>query len=77
MAQDEDSGMITFSVIFGVLMIYFGLKHLIKTLDQANYERRRFHLMVAEELKRLDDLYKDKQSWGEVQYEEKKWWGRN
>jgi len=68
---------ITFAVIFGVLMIYFGLKHLIKTLHQANYERRRFHLMVAEELKRLDDLYKDKQSWGEVQYEEKKWWGRN
>jgi len=69
--------MITFAVIFGVLMIYFGLKRLIKTLDQANYERRRFHLMVAEELKRLNDLYKDKESWGEVQYKEKKWWGRN
>ena len=69
--------MITFAVIFGVLMIYLGLKHLIKTLDQANYERRRFHLMVAEELKRLDDLYKEKESWGELQYKEKKWWGRN
>ena len=69
--------MITFAVIFGVLMIYLGLKHLIKSLDQANYERRRFHLMVAEELKRLDELYKDKESWGEVQYKEKKWWGRN
>jgi len=68
---------ITFAVIFGVLMIYLGLKHLIKSLDQANYERRRFHLMVAEELKRLDELYKDKESWGEVQYKEKKWWGRN
>jgi len=68
---------ITFAVIFGVLMIYLGLKHLIKTLDQANYERRRFHLMVAEELKRLDDLYKEKESWGELQYKEKKWWGRN
>jgi len=77
MAQDEDSRVITFAVIFGVLMIYLGLKHLIKTLDQANYERRRFHLMVAEELKRLDDLYKEKESWGEVQYKEKKWWGRN
>ena len=69
--------MMTFIIIFGVSMIYFGLKHLITAIDQANYERRRFHLMVAEELRRLDDLYKDKQSWGEVQYEEKKWWGRN
>jgi len=69
--------MITFAVIFGVFMIYFGLKHLIKSLNQANYERRRFNLMVAEELKRLDDLYKEKQSWGQAQYKEKKWWGRN
>jgi len=69
--------MITFAVIFGVLMIYFGLKHLIKSLDQANYERRCFHLMVAEELKRLDEIYKDKESWVELQYKEKKWWGRN
>jgi len=69
--------MITFAVIFGVFMIYFGLKHLIKILDQANYERRRFHLMVAEELKRLDEIYKDKESCGELQYKEKKWWGRN
>jgi hypothetical protein len=69
--------MITFVVILGVSMIYFGLKHLIKSLDQANYERRRFNLMVAEELKRLDDLYKEKQSWGQAQYKEKKWWGRN
>ena len=69
--------MITFAVIFGVLMIYLGLKHLIKIIDQANYERRRFHLMVAEELKRLDEIYKDKESWGELQYKEKKWWGRN
>jgi len=68
---------ITFSVIFGVCMIYFGLKHLIKSLDQANYERRRFNLMVAEELKRLDDLYKEKESWGQTQYKENKWWGRN
>jgi hypothetical protein len=77
MAQNEDSGMITFAVIFGVSLIYFGLKHLVMAIDQANYERRRFNLMVAEELKRLDDLYKDKQSWGEKVYDEKKWWGRN
>ena len=54
-----------------------GFKKLVKCIDQANYERRRFHLMVAEELKRLDDLYKDKESWGGVQYKENKWWGRN
>lgn len=69
--------MITFAVIFGVMMIYFGLKHLITAIDQANYERRRFNLMIAEELKRLDDLCKDKQSWAEKVYDEKKWWGRN
>lgn len=69
--------MIAFAVIFGVLMIYFGLKHLVVAIDQANYERRRFNLIIAEELKRLDDLYKDKQSWGEIHYKEKQWWGRN
>lgn len=69
--------MMTFIIIFGISMIYFGLKRLLLAIDQANYERRRFHLMVAEELRRMDDLYKDKQSWGEKVYEEKKWWGRN
>jgi len=69
--------MITFLLVFGVVFLVFGFKKLVEVIDQANYERRRFNLMVAEELKRLDELYKDKQSWGEVQYEEKKWWGRN
>ena len=69
--------MISLFVIFGIVFLLLGFKKLVEVIDQANYERRRFHLMVAEELKRLDDLYKDKQSWGEVQYEEKKWWGRN
>ena len=69
--------MISFFIVFGVVFIVLGFKKLIEAIDQANYERRRFNLMVAEELKRLDELYKDKQSWGEVQYEEKKWWGRN
>lgn len=69
--------MITFLLVFGVVFIVLGLKKLVEIIEQANYERRRFNLMVAEELKRLDDLYKDKQSWGEVKYEEKKWWGRN
>jgi Sec-independent protein translocase protein TatA len=68
---------ISLFVIFGIVFLLLGFKKLVEVIDQANYERRRFHLMVAEELKRLDDLYKDKQSWGEVQYEEKKWWGRN
>lgn len=69
--------MITFLLVFGVVFLVFGFKKLVEVIDQSNYERRRFNLMVAEELKRLDELYKDKQSWGEVQYEEKKWWGRN
>ena len=69
--------MISLFVIFGIVFLLLGFKKLVEVIDQANYERRRFHLMVAEELKRLDDLYKDKQSWGELQYKEKKWWGRN
>ena len=69
--------MITFLLVFGVLFVVLALKKLAEIIDQSNYERRRFNLMVIEELKRLDDLYKDKESWGEVQYEEKKWWGRN
>jgi len=68
---------ITFLLVFGVLFVVLALKKLAEIIDQSNYERRRFNLMVIEELKRLDDLYKDKESWGEVQYEEKKWWGRN
>lgn len=69
--------MISLFVIFGIVFLLLGFKKLVEVIDQANYERRRFHLMVAEELKRLDELYKDKESWGEVQYKEKKWWGRN
>jgi len=68
---------ISFFVVFGVVFLVLGFKKLVECIDQANYERRRFNLMVAEELKRLDDLYKNKESWGEIQYKEKKWWGRN
>jgi len=68
---------ISLFVIFGIVFLLLGFKKLVEVIDQANYERRRFNLMVAEELKRLDDLYKEKESWGEVQYKEKKWWGRN
>ena len=69
--------MTSFFFIFGVLFLVLGFKKLVKCIEQANHERRRFNLMVAEELKKLDDLYKEKQSWGQAQYKEKKWWGRN
>jgi hypothetical protein len=68
---------ISLFIFLGVAILLLVFKKIIEVFEQSNYERRRFHLMVAEELKRLDEIYKDKQSWGEVQYEEKKWWGRN
>lgn len=45
--------MIVALLIFLCLFAYFGAKELCKYLDQREYEKRRFYLMVAEELDRL------------------------
>lgn len=55
MAQVEDS-MIEALLIFLCLFSYFGAKEICKYLEQREYERRRFYLMVAEELDRLDKM---------------------
>jgi hypothetical protein len=41
-------------LIFIVMFIFFGGRELCKYLEQRDYERRRFYLMVAEELDRLE-----------------------
>jgi hypothetical protein len=46
--------MIEALLIFLCLFAYFGAKELCKYLEQRDYERRRFYLMVAEELDRLE-----------------------
>ena len=48
--------MIEALLIFLCLFAYFGAKELCKYLDHRDYERRRFYLMVAEELDRLDKM---------------------
>lgn len=48
--------MIEALLIFLCLFAYFGAKEVCKYLDQREYERRRFYLMVAEELDRLDKM---------------------
>jgi len=46
--------MIEFLLIFLVCSIWFGGKEVIKYFEQKDYERRRFYLMVAAELDRMD-----------------------
>jgi len=48
--------MIEALLIFLCFFAYFGGKELCKYLEQREYERRRFRLMVAEELDRLDKI---------------------
>lgn len=55
MAQVENS-MIEALLIFICFFLYFGGKALLEYMAQRDYEKRRFYLMVAEELDRLDKL---------------------
>lgn len=55
MAQVEDS-MIEALLIFICFFLYFGGKALLEYMAQRDYEKRRFYLLVAEELDRLDKL---------------------
>lgn len=48
--------MIEFLLIFLICSIWFGGKELIKYLEQKDYERRKFYLLVAEELDRLEKM---------------------
>ena len=48
--------MIEFLLIFLISSIWFGGKELIKYLEQRDYERRKFYLLVAEELDRMEKM---------------------
>jgi hypothetical protein len=48
--------MIEALLIFLCFFAYFGSKEVVKYLGQRDYERRRFYLMVAEELDRLEKV---------------------
>ena len=48
--------MIEALLIFICFFLYFGGKELLKYMAQRDYEKRRFYLMVAEELDRMDKM---------------------
>jgi hypothetical protein len=54
-----------------------GLYLFAQHIDQQNYERRRFHLMVAEELDRLDKIQAEGNKPPELVLPSKNWVGRN
>ena len=69
-----------FFALFGLGLCGF-LHKMAKHIDQANYERERFALLVAQELDRLDKAIKENNSniaLAESMIEPQgKWWGRN
>ena len=69
--------MILFFVIFFGLLAMRGLYLFAQHIDQQNYERRRFHLMVAEELDRLDKIQAEGNKPPELVLPSKNWVGRN
>ena len=66
-------------VIFFSLLTMRGLYLFAQHIDQQNYERRRFHLMVAEELDRLDKIQAEgnQPKEPELLLPSKNWVGRN
>ena len=48
--------MIEFLLIFLICSIWFGGKELLKFMEQRDYERRKFYLLVAEELDRMEKM---------------------
>lgn len=50
---------IEFLLIFLIASIWFGGKELLKYLEQKDYERRKFYLLVAEELDRMEKMTED------------------
>lgn len=68
--------MIEFLLIFLICSIYFGGRELLNYMAQRDYERRKFYLLVQQELDRMDKASKD------LKYEQSridfnKWAGRN
>jgi hypothetical protein len=54
--------MIEALLIFICCFLYFGGKAFLEYLQQRDYERRRFYLLVAEELDRLDKMTDERRS---------------
>ena len=48
--------MIEFLLIFLICLLWFGGKEVLKYCEQKDYERRKFYLLVQEELDRLDKI---------------------
>lgn len=68
--------MVEFLLIFLICSIYFGGRELLKYMAQRDYERRKFYLLVQQELDRMDKASED------LKYEQSrmdfnKWAGRN
>lgn len=63
-------------LIFLIFSIYFGGKELLKFMAQQDYERRRFRLMVQQELDRMDKANEDLK-YEQTRMDYKKWAGRN
>ena len=77
LAKAEDTLVIFGLIIFVSLVIVRGLYLIAQHIDQQNYERRRFHLMVAEELDRLDKIQAEGNQPPELVLPSKNWVGRN
>ena len=55
LAQVEDF-VIEFLLIFLICSIWFGGKEVLEYCEQMDYERRKFYLLVQQELDRLDKM---------------------
>lgn len=79
MAETEDSLVIFALVIFFGFIMMRGLYLFAQHIDQQNYEKRRFYLMVAEELDRLDKIQAEgnQPKEPELLLPSKNWVGRN
>ena len=77
MAQDEDSLVIIFLVVFFSLLILQGVRLLARHIDQQNYERRNFYLWVAAELDKMDKIVAEGNRPKEESIPSSNWAGRN
>lgn len=68
--------MIEFLLIFLICSIYFGGRELLKYMAQRDYERRKFYLLVQQELDRMDKASEDLK-YEQARMDYKKWAGRN
>ncbi|NBW99178.1 hypothetical protein EBR03_06360 [bacterium] len=69
--------MIESLLIFLICFIYFGGRELCKYLEQRDYEKRRFYLMVAEELDRMDKIAEETKRQGRKSLNPSIWDFRN